>query len=151
VFKQDLMTRIQLQEGVWLVRILAVGSTMDDTIHSPTSGVADRNERWCHSRFSPEGPISPYAVLGAMASSGNWSGGGEHSHLVFSRRREGEAKARGGSSLLARHPSMTMALRCTSDQKEGRGGTMELGWSSLTQRWSSGGLALPWRHQRQQR
>jgi hypothetical protein len=93
------MTRIQLQEGVWLVRILDVGSTMDDTIHSPTGGVADRNERRRHSRFSPEGLISPYAVLGAMASSGNWSGGGEHSHLVFSRRREGEARARGGSSL----------------------------------------------------
>jgi hypothetical protein len=26
------------------------------------------------------------------------------------------------------YPSMMTALRCTSDQKEGRGGTRELGW-----------------------
>jgi hypothetical protein len=68
-------------------------------IHSPAGGVANRNEQWRHSRFSLERPISPYTVLGATVSGGNWSGGGEHSHLVFSRRREAVARARGGSSL----------------------------------------------------
>jgi hypothetical protein len=63
-------------------------------IHSPTGGVADRNKQRRHSRFSLELPISPYAVLGATVS-----GGGEHSHLVFSGRREAVARARGGSSL----------------------------------------------------
>jgi hypothetical protein len=29
---------------------------------------------------------------------------------------------------LARRPSMMTVLRCISDQKEGRGGTRELGW-----------------------
>jgi hypothetical protein len=51
-----------------------------------------------------ERPISPYAVLGARVSGGNWSGGGEHSHLVFSGRREAAARTRGGSSLLCSAP-----------------------------------------------
>jgi hypothetical protein len=68
-------------------------------IHSPAGGVADRNGRRRHRWFSLERPISPYAVLGAMVSGRNWSGGGEHSHLVFSRCREAAARARGGSSL----------------------------------------------------
>jgi hypothetical protein len=67
-------------------------------IHSPVGGVVDRKEQRRHSRFSLEGPISPYAVLGTMVSSGNWSDGGEHSHLVFSGRREAAARARGSSS-----------------------------------------------------
>jgi hypothetical protein len=34
-----------------------------------------------------------------MVSSRNWSGGGEHSHLVFSGRREAAARDHDGSSL----------------------------------------------------
>jgi hypothetical protein len=68
-------------------------------IHSPAGGVVDRNERRRHSWLSLEGPISPYAVLGATVSSENWSSGGEHSHLVFSGRREAAARDHGGSSL----------------------------------------------------
>jgi hypothetical protein len=68
-------------------------------IHSPAGGVADRNERRRHSRFSLERPIFSYVVLGAMVIGGNWSGGGEHSHLVFNGCREAAARAHGGSSL----------------------------------------------------
>jgi hypothetical protein len=68
-------------------------------IHSLGGGVVDRNEQQCHSWFSLERPISPYAVLGTTVSGGNWSSGGEHSHLVFSGRREAAARAHGGSSL----------------------------------------------------
>jgi hypothetical protein len=56
------------------------------------------------------------------------SGGGEHSHLVFSGCREAAARAHSGSSLPCSAPFDATALRCTFDQKEGRGGTRELGW-----------------------
>jgi hypothetical protein len=68
-------------------------------IHSLTCDVEDRNERRHHTRFSLERSISPYVVLGATISDENWSGRGEHSHLVFSGRREAMARAHGDSSL----------------------------------------------------
>jgi hypothetical protein len=68
-------------------------------IHSPVGGVADRNEQRRHSQFSLELSISSYTVLGATISERNWSDGGEHSHLVFSGRREAVARACGDSSL----------------------------------------------------